>query len=108
MTPTPALHAAATAAPWGVTSNAVIVTNKAERYAKQLVSHLGHKLDFRTDGSTSTASIGAGTGQVVFADDGSALTDALATVEHVLGSHLERFAQRDGLTVAWTRSSPDR
>jgi len=100
----------------GTTSSAAIVTPKAERHAKQLVSHLGHKLEFRTDRTTSTATIGAGAGQVVIADDGSALTlvalgddtETLATVEHVLGSHLERFAQRDALTVASTRSSTDR
>ena len=30
--------------------------------------------------------------------------DAVARVEQVLGSHLERFAQRDGLTVRWVRA----
>jgi len=29
---------------------------------------------------------------------------AVATVEHVLGSHLLRFATREELTVAWSRT----
>jgi uncharacterized protein len=32
--------------------------------------------------------------------------DSLARVEHVLGSHLERFGARDELVVAW-RSTPE-
>lgn len=98
-----------------MTSTAVVSTPKAKRYAKQLVSHLGHKLEFHTDGRTSTAAIGPGTGKVVIADDGTAVTlvalgadaETLDMVEHVLGSHLQRFAQRDELSVSWTRSSRD-
>jgi len=97
----------------GLTGSARVVTPKADRYAKQLVSHLGRKLEFRTEGATSTAAIGTGTGQIVIADDASALTliargddsETVARVEHVLASHLERFAQRDELAVEWNRSS---
>lgn len=96
-----------------LTSRAEVVTDVPARYAKQLVSHLGRKLDFTTEGATFTAAIGAGTAQVVVGDGVLTLLAAgpddasVATVEHVLGSHLERFAQRDGLAVRWVRS-PDR
>jgi uncharacterized protein len=94
-----------------ITSRADVATDVPARYAKQLVAHLGRKLTFTTEGSSSTAAIGAGTGQVVVGDGVLTLLaagpdeEAVATVEHVLGSHLERFAQRDELTVTWSRSA---
>ena len=43
--------------PETLTARADVPTETPERYAKQLVSHLGHRVDFTTDGPTSTASI---------------------------------------------------
>lgn len=89
-------------------SRADVTTDRPARYAKQLVSHLGRKLDVTTQGATSTAAVGAGTGQVVVGDGVLTLLatapdgESVATIEHVLGSHLLRFATRGDLTVAWT------
>ena len=97
--------------PARLTSRADVATATPERYAKQLVSHLGHKLTFITEGAVSTAAIGAGTGQVVVGAGVLTLLatgadeQALAEVERVLGSHLERFAQRENLSVSWTRNA---
>lgn len=94
-----------------ITSRADVSTDQPARYAKQLVSHLGHKLDFTADGSVSTAAVGSGIGQVVVGNGVLTLLAAgpdeasVATVEHVLGSHLLRFATREDLTVAWTRTT---
>lgn len=94
-----------------VTSRADVVTDVPGRYAKQLVAHLGRKLTFTNDGATSTAAIGTGTGQVIVGDGVLTLLaagpdeEAVGMVEHVLGSHLERFAQRDELAVRWDRST---
>lgn len=93
-----------------VASRADVSTDQPARYAKQLVSHLGRKLDFTTDGATSTAAVGSGTGRVVVGDRVLTLLatgpdeESVAAVEHVLGSHLLRFAARENLTVAWTRT----
>ncbi len=93
-----------------ITSRADVTTDAPDRYAKQLVAHLGRKLEFTRAGATSTATIGAATGQIVVGDGVLTLVasgdeeDAVARVEHVLGSHLERFGQRNELTVAWTRT----
>ena len=93
------------------TSRADVSTDRPARYVKQLVSHLGRKLDFTADGANSTAAIGSGTGQVVVGDRVLTLLasgpdeESVATVEHVLGSHLLRFAAREDLTVAWTRTT---
>lgn len=90
-------------------SQAVVPTDNPERYAKQLVSHLGHRVEFANEGATSTAAFGAGTGRVIVADGVLTLEacapdeETLAHVEDVLGRHLERFGQRNELAVSWRR-----
>lgn len=90
-----------------LSARADVVTDKPERYAKQLVSHLGRKLTFTTTGPASSATIGAGTGTVVAGEGILTRTaaapdpNALAVVEHVLASHLERFGARDRLQALW-------
>jgi hypothetical protein len=94
-----------------IISRADVATDAAGRYARQLLSHLGGKLDFTTEGGTSTASIGNATGQIIV--DDAVLTliasgddaGAVSRVEHVLGSHLERFGRRNELEATWTRAS---
>jgi 3-hydroxyisobutyrate dehydrogenase-like beta-hydroxyacid dehydrogenase len=84
-----------------------VPTDAPERYAKQLVSHLGRRLTWRTEGATSRAVIGDGVGTVAVGDGVLTLraeapdTETLARIQHVLGSHLERFGQRNELTVTW-------
>ncbi|MFU8876223.1 DUF2218 domain-containing protein [Micromonospora sp. SL4-19] len=97
-----------------LSSRADIVTDAPGRYAKQLVAHLGRKIEFRTDGPVSSAAIGEGAAQLVV---GHGVLTLLATgddersmalIEQVLGSHLERFGRRAGLTVSWVRTTaPD-
>ena len=96
-----------------IRSRADVATDAPARYAKQLVAHLGRKVDFRVDGDTSTAQIAGATAQVVVGSGVLTLLaagseqESVARVEHVLGSHLERFAQRSELTVTWTRTSQE-
>jgi uncharacterized protein len=91
-----------------LSSRADVPTDAPERYAKQLVSHLGRRTEWTTEGTTSTASIAGGTGTVEVGDGVLTLraeapdAESLATVQHVLGSHLERFGQRNELAVTWT------
>ena len=96
------------------TSRAHVAVDDPTRYAKQLVSHLGRRVEFRTEttaaGSTSTADLGGGTARIVVGDGVLTLLaegpdeSAVERIEHVLGSHLERFGQRSQLVVAWSRS----
>jgi uncharacterized protein len=91
-----------------LTTRADVRTDVPERYAKQLVSHLGRRVEFTVDGPRSTADIAGGTGIVEVGDGVLTLRaqapDAatLDRVQHVLGSHLERFGQRNELVVVWT------
>ena len=88
---------------------AEVATDAPERYAKQLVSHLGRRLTWVTDGGTSRAPIGTGVGAVVVGDGILTLRaeapdrETLERIQHVLGSHLERFGQRNELAVNWER-----
>jgi hypothetical protein len=88
-----------------------VPTATPARYAKQLLSHLGRRVTWTTDGDASTAALAGGTGTVVIG--GGVLTliaeapdaEALVRVQHVLGSHLERFGQRNELTVTCTSNA---
>ncbi|KGN41326.1 DUF2218 domain-containing protein [Knoellia aerolata] len=93
-----------------LTAHADVATDAPARYAKQLLAHLGRKLEFTTHGATSTARIGDATAEVTIGDGvltlraTSADEQGLATVEDVLGRHLESFGQRAGLVVTWVRT----
>ena len=94
-----------------LTSTATVPTPDAARYAKQLLSHLGRKAEVRHDDRGDTLLFAGGEcvllpGVDALRLDASAPTpEALATIQGVVGSHLERFGQRNELTVTW--SSPD-
>jgi len=84
-----------------------VPTATPDRYAKQLLSHLGRRVHWTTAGDTSTAQIAGGTGRVIVGDGVLALiaeasdAETLIRVRHILGGHLERFAQRQELQVTW-------
>ena len=92
-------------------SRAAVATDAPARYAKQLVAHLGRKVAFTTEGNTSTATVDGLKLAITVADNLLSLavtaTDKAAVTrgEHALGSHLERFGARRGLTVTWTRTT---
>jgi len=94
--------------PETLTARADVPTESPERYAKQLVSHLGRRVEFTTDGPTSTASIAGGTGVIQVGEGVLTLraeapdAETLDRVQDVLGRHLERFGQRNELAVVWT------
>jgi uncharacterized protein len=92
-----------------ISSRAEVATAKPVPYMRQLCKHFGHKVD---------ASFGEDSGHIQFefgrcelqAADGKLTLsvsapdeESHARMERVIGSHLERFGRRDGLTVAWTR-----
>ena len=93
-----------------------MATDAPERYAKQLLAHLGRKNTVETisgelQGGRLVFAYGTGT---VRPEDNHLVLEAaaedvesLAHVEDVLGRHLERFGARRELVVTWQRSRPD-
>ncbi len=96
-----------------VTSIATVATERAPRYGKQLVSHLGRKAVGTWDETTGSGTLlmGDGAAHVSLTSSPSALLievrspdDTIATFEDVVGRHLEHFGDRDELKVVWARA----
>jgi hypothetical protein len=93
-----------------LSSRADVPTDAPARYAEHLVSHLGREIPVPDDPDGGwTTTLGAARGRITVGTGVLGLRaeapeeEALARVEHVLGSHLERFGARAGLTVTWHR-----
>jgi hypothetical protein len=90
-------------------SRALVPTSSAARYGKQLAAHLGHRIPVEADPDTTSwrVRLDHADGRITAtsehllleaaADDG----EALATLQGVLGEHLERFGRREDLVVTW-------
>ena len=97
-------------------ATASVPTERAARYGKQLVSHMGHKITGSWDEE-------AGSGYLLFDREGPVLGrfDVIASasdlrlelrttperaehLEHVAGIHLARFGARDSLAISWERT----
>ncbi|WP_329335280.1 DUF2218 domain-containing protein [Streptomyces sp. NBC_01352] len=93
-------------------SEARVVTDRPQRYAKQLASHLGRRSRTSWDEET-------GEGRLVFQNGTGALTavdgalllsveseaEHLDLLEDVVGRHLVRFGTKDELVVEWRRDT---
>ncbi|MFI9433314.1 MULTISPECIES: DUF2218 domain-containing protein [Streptosporangium] len=90
-------------------STAHVATDRPERYAKQLISHMGHKADVEHTG--------AGRGTITFRSGACSLAssqrelvliaaavdlDSLIGVQDVITRHLLRFATQEEIRVDWT------
>ena len=93
-------------------STATVQTDRSERWIKQLASHLGRKAEVRQEADGAQVLLIAG-GSCRMSGDDAALRFAasaqdeasLARVEDVVGRHLERFAEAEGLVVRWERGA---
>ena len=84
-----------------------VATDRPDRYRKQLGSHLGRRITLAEEETVSTLTFEAGTATLTEAD-GALVLDAVAQdqesldrIRDVVGGHLERFGERDGLVVTW-------
>jgi len=100
-------------------SVAVVTTDASERYGKQLLSHLGRKVqteplpDRPAPAGRLLFAYGVGTvlplpGELILRAT-AADQESLARVQDVLQRHLEKFGARRELTVSWgpVEPSPD-
>ena len=97
-------------------SVAMVPTERAARYGKQLVSHMGHKITGFWDEEACSGHLlfdreGPVLGRFDVVASPSALTIELRTeperadrLEFIVGIHLARFGARDGLAVVWERT----
>ena len=97
-------------------SVATIPTERAARYGKQLVSHMGHKITGFWDEEASSGHLlfdreGPVLGRFDIVASPSDLRLELRTeperadrLEFIVGIHLARFGARDSLAVAWERT----
>ena len=89
------------------TATASVATDNAPRYAKQLASHLGRRSEIREIGEDIAIVLTVGECRLHSTPAALELTatagsgDDLAVVTRVVGSHLERFGQRNELAVNW-------
>ena len=121
--PTPADAAPVDAAPeepasasFPLIATASVSTERAARYGKQLVSHMGHKITGSWDEETAS-------GYLLFDREGPVLGrfDVIASasdlrlelrteperadrLEFIVGIHLARFGARDSLAISWERT----
>ena len=105
-----------TSASFPLIATASVPTERAARYGKQLVSHMGHKITGSWDEE-------AGSGYLLFDREGPVLgrfdVIALASdlrlelrteperadrLEFIVGIHLARFGARDSLAISWERT----
>ena len=92
-------------------THATVLTDRPERYAKQLVSHLGRKKGGQWSPETRSGTINLSSGQATLtAKDGElhlrivASAAELPRLEDVVARHLVRFGERDELTITWERA----
>ena len=118
--PTPSTGETATPstdeASYPLISVATVPTERAARYGKQLVSHMGHKITGSWDEE-------AGSGYLLFDREGPVLGrfEVIASasdlrlelrttperadrLEFIVGIHLARFGARDSLAISWERT----
>ena len=105
-----------TSASFPLIATASVPTERAARYGKQLVSHMGHKITGSWDEE-------AGSGYLLFDREGPVLGrfDVIALpsdlrlelrteperadrLEFIVGIHLARFGARDSLAISWERT----
>jgi hypothetical protein len=92
-----------------LTATATVATATPGRYAKQLASHLGRRCEVREESDGIRLVLPTG-GDCLLASAHAALVmtasgptqESLDQVTDVVGRHLERFGQRNELTVSWT------
>ena len=93
-------------------SEARVTTDRPHRYAKQLASHLGRRIQTSWDEESGEGNLvfQNGTGSLTATEGAlvpSVETDAehLGLLEDVVGRHLVRFGTKDELVVEWHRDT---
>ena len=95
----------------GLASTSTIRSERASSYLQQLCKHFGHRIEVEFDGKRGRITFDFGRCELAAEDDALTMSasaddqESLRRVEDVVGSHLERFAFRETLEIAWVRES---
>jgi hypothetical protein len=88
-----------------------VATSKPSPYLKQLCRHFGHRNEVTFDDEHGEIHLPSGVCRLEVTGAGELMLTATATepdsldaLTHVIGSHLERFGSRDGLSVEWSEN----
>jgi len=90
-------------------SHAEVLTPRADRWVRQLASHLGRRAEVVEEAGWTVLRLAGGscsmtgTGEAMVLEVSAPDDATLAAVQDVVGGHLERFAAREGLRVVWER-----
>jgi hypothetical protein len=93
-----------------LSSTAIVVTTRPERYLKQLASHLAQRIPVVQEGPRTMwtfpfgGCVGTATAETIEFRAEATTLDDLVRIEDVIGRHLERFGARDTLVVRWSRT----
>lgn len=85
----------------------LVKTRKASGYLQQLCKHFGHKTQVEFTPDSGCISFSFGRADLAVEPEGLRMearatsVDDLERLQHVLASHLERFAFREDLTIDW-------
>jgi hypothetical protein len=90
-------------------TSAFLETDRPDRYIKQLVSHLGHRLDTSVDDAgTATVRMSNGSTCVLTPSTAgiemhaeAADAESMARIQDVVGRHLIRFTKDETLSHDW-------
>lgn len=92
-------------------ARAEVATTRPERWLKQLIGHLGRRLEGRVDEDTDVGRLVGPGVTLTLGPAGSVLVlvasaedaEGLARITDIVGSHLQRFAaSTEELAVEWT------
>jgi hypothetical protein len=88
-----------------------VATSKPSPYLKQLCRHFGHRNEVSFEDANGEIHLASGVCRLAVTGEAElTLTatadepDDLDALKRVIGSHLERFGGRDGLSVEWGAS----
>ena len=88
-------------------SEAKVMMERPERYAKQLASHMGHRVPFEKIGDSYEAKFGETLGQLepgagfLLMRVSGATQDDLTGPQSALEKHLRQFAKDQDLIIEW-------
>lgn len=88
-------------------SSAFVATDTPARYISRLCKHFAHKIPVNFDEQQGRIEFGAGVATLKAENQGlrlqveSANSEDLQRLEGVVGSHFERFAWQEELTLDW-------